>query len=80
MKKIIYTLSIVLGLVLSANAQIESLSGPRLGMVYITSSPGTAFLNGNFSQKRCVFVGRRRRPVIFFRRRFPRSLNLIPRR
>ena len=46
MKKIIYTLSIVLGLGLSANAQVESLAGPRLGAVYITASPASSFLNG----------------------------------
>ena len=47
MKKIIYTLSIVLGLALSANAQVESLAGPRLGLVYISASPATTFLNGD---------------------------------
>ena len=46
MKKIIYTLSIVLGLGLSANAQIESLAGPRIGAVYISTSPTSSFLNG----------------------------------
>ena len=46
MKKIIYTLSIVLGLGLSANAQIESLAGPRIGAVYMTASPASNFLNG----------------------------------
>jgi hypothetical protein len=48
MKKIIYTLSIVLGLAFSANAQIQSLAGPRLGVVYISASPASAFLNGDF--------------------------------
>ena len=47
MKKIIYTLSILLGFALSANAQIESLAGPRFGLVYISESPGTSFLNGD---------------------------------
>ena len=47
MKKIICTLSIILGLGLSANAQIESLAGPRIGVVYMTASPSTAFLNGD---------------------------------
>jgi len=47
MKRIIYTLSIVLGLALSANAQVESLAGPRLGLVYISASPATTFLNGD---------------------------------
>ena len=46
MKKIIYTLSIVLGLAFSANAQIQSLAGPRIGMVFITPSPVSSFLNG----------------------------------
>ena len=46
MRKIIYTLSIVLGLGLSANAQIEKLAGPRLGAVYISASPASGFLNG----------------------------------
>ena len=36
MKKIIYTLSIVLGLGLSANAQIEKLAGPRIGITMVT--------------------------------------------
>ena len=49
MKKIIYTLSIVLGLTLSANAQIESLAGPRLGVVYMSASPASTFLNGDLS-------------------------------
>ena len=46
MKRIICTLSIALGLGLSANAQIESLAGPRLGAVYMTASPASNFLNG----------------------------------
>jgi len=37
MKKIIYTLSIVLGLGLSANAQIEKLAGPRIGLTMVQS-------------------------------------------
>jgi hypothetical protein len=36
MKKIIYTLSIVLGLGFSANAQIEKLAGPRVGITMVT--------------------------------------------
>ena len=47
MQKIIYILSLVLALSLSANAQIESLAGPRLGLVYISASPGSSFLNGD---------------------------------
>ena len=49
MKRIIYTLSILLGFALSANAQIESLAGPRFGIVYISESPGASFLNGDIS-------------------------------
>jgi len=46
MKKIVFT--IALGLVLlTANAQIQSLAGPRLGLVYISASPGSSFLNGD---------------------------------
>ena len=41
------TLSIVLGLAFSTNAQIQSLAGPRLGLVYISASPATTFLNGD---------------------------------
>ena len=37
MKKIICTLSIVLGLGLSANAQIEKLAGPRIGLTMVQS-------------------------------------------
>jgi len=49
MKKIIYTLSIVLGLGLNANAQIQSLAGPRIGTVFITASPVSSFLNGKLT-------------------------------
>jgi hypothetical protein len=49
MKKIIYTLSIVLGLGLNANAQIQSLAGPRIGTVFITESPVSTFLNGKLT-------------------------------
>ena len=31
----------------SVNAQIQSLEGPRCGMVYISASPGSTFLNGD---------------------------------
>ena len=48
-KKLLLTLSIVLGLGLSANAQIESLAGPRIGMVFITASPVSSFLNGKLT-------------------------------
>ena len=46
MKKIIFTIALGLGL-LTANAQIQSLAGPRLGLVYISASPGSSFLNGD---------------------------------
>ena len=45
MKKSLFTIALVLGL-LTANAQIQSLAGPRLGLVYISASPGSSFLNG----------------------------------
>ena len=46
MKKIVFTIALGLGL-LTANAQIQSLAGPRLGLVYISASPGSSFLNGD---------------------------------
>jgi len=46
MKKIVFTFALGLGL-LTANAQIQSLAGPRLGLVYISASPGSVFLNGD---------------------------------
>ncbi len=46
MKKIVFTIVLGLGL-LTANAQIQSLAGPRLGLVYISASPGSTFLNGD---------------------------------
>ena len=46
MKKIVFTIALGLGL-LTANAQIQSLAGPRLGLVYISASPGSTFLNGD---------------------------------
>jgi len=46
MKKIVSTIALGLG-ILAANAQIQSLAGPRLGLVYISASPGTTFLNGD---------------------------------
>ena len=47
MNKIIYILSIALIVGLNANAQIESLAGPRVGVVYMTASPSSLFLNGS---------------------------------
>ena len=48
MKKIIYTLSIALGLGLSANAQIDKLTGPRIGLTLITPGPVADFLHEGF--------------------------------
>jgi hypothetical protein len=46
MKRIVFTIALGLGLI-TANAQIQSLAGPRLGLVYISASPGSSFLNGD---------------------------------
>jgi len=46
MKKL-FTLTIALGLTISSFAQIQSLAGPRIGVVYITPSLTSSFLNGN---------------------------------
>jgi hypothetical protein len=48
MKKII-TIIILALIINSASAQIQSLAGPRFGMVYITDSPGSTFLNGDLA-------------------------------
>jgi len=48
MKKIVFTIAFGLGLIM-ANAQIQSLAGPRLGLVYISASPGSTFLNGDIT-------------------------------
>jgi len=48
MKKIVFTIAFGLGLIV-ANAQIQSLAGPRLGLVYISASPGSTFLNGDIT-------------------------------
>ena len=53
MKKIVFTIALGLGL-LTANAQIQSLAGPRLGLVYISASPGSSFLNGDLRLKDIV--------------------------
>ena len=34
---------------LTSNAQIQKLSGPRIGLVYISASPGSSFLNGDLA-------------------------------
>ena len=46
MKKLI-TIIILALTINSASAQIQSLAGPRFGMVYISASPGATFLNGD---------------------------------
>jgi len=47
MKKL-FTLTIALGLTISSFAQIQSLSGPRIGAAFITASPTSAFINGDY--------------------------------
>ena len=47
MKKIFLTLVLGLGL-LTANAQIEKLAGPRIGMTLITAGPVADFLHEGF--------------------------------
>ena len=49
MKNKLLTLSIAIGLGISANAQIQSLAGPRIGVVYISSSITSGFLDGTVS-------------------------------
>jgi len=47
MKRILLTLALGLGL-LTANAQIEKLAGPRIGMTLITAGPVADFLHEGF--------------------------------
>ena len=47
MKRIILTLVLALGL-LTANAQIEKLAGPRIGFTYITAGPIADFIHEGF--------------------------------
>ena len=47
MKKILLTLALGLGL-LTANAQIEKLAGPRVGFTYVTAGPIADFLHDGF--------------------------------
>ena len=64
MKKIIYILSIALGLGLSANAQVKTNSGPRFGITVVTPGLLGDILNGdrnlgdetevNYSQKEAI--------------------------
>jgi len=46
MKRLITIVALTL-MCFSVNAQIQSLEGPRCGMVYISASPGSTFLNGD---------------------------------
>jgi len=46
--KRLFTLTIALGLTISSFAQIQSLAGPRIGVAFITASPTSAFINGDF--------------------------------
>tara|TARA_B100000902_G_scaffold344206_1_gene349433 strand:- start:5513 stop:6199 length:687 start_codon:yes stop_codon:yes gene_type:complete len=46
MKKLILILSIIIGIGVNLNAQIQSLAGPRLGFAFITKSPTSGFING----------------------------------
>ena len=47
MKKIVFTIALGLGL-LTANAQIEKLAGPRLGVTLITAGPLADFIHEGF--------------------------------
>ena len=47
MKRILLTLALGLGL-LTANAQIEKLAGPRLGLTFISAGPIADFLHDGF--------------------------------
>jgi len=47
MKRILLTLVLALGL-LTANAQIEKLAGPRIGFTYITAGPIADFIHEGF--------------------------------
>ena len=49
MKKIILILSIIIGIGINLNAQIQSLAGPRLGFAFITKSPTSGFINGELA-------------------------------
>ena len=49
MKKIKLLTLITIAFSLNAQSQIESLTGPRLGMVYISASPIAGFINGEIT-------------------------------
>jgi hypothetical protein len=48
MKKIVFTIALGLGL-LTANAQIQQLAGPRIGMTLITAGSGADFIHKGFN-------------------------------
>ena len=56
MKKILLTLALGLGL-LTANAQIEKLAGPRIGFTYITAGPIADFIHDGFDFDEDDFYG-----------------------
>ena len=56
MRKIILIFILVFS-ICSLNAQIQSLEGPRLGMVYISTSPGSTFLNGDLKLEDLFEIG-----------------------
>ena len=47
MRKIKSIMIVIIAFSLNAQSQIESLTGPRLGIVYIDASPTSGFLNGD---------------------------------
>jgi len=57
MKKLVLTIALGL-MIISVNAQIQSLAGPRLGLVYISASPGSTFLNGDMTLDEVFDEGR----------------------
>ena len=56
MRKIILIFILVFS-ICSLDAQIQSLEGPRLGMVYISTSPGSTFLNGDLKLEDLFEIG-----------------------
>jgi hypothetical protein len=49
MKKTIYILFLFSTITFNATSQIDNLSGPRLGAVFISASPGSSFLRGDLA-------------------------------
>tara|TARA_B100001142_G_C14225051_1_gene613123 strand:+ start:271 stop:834 length:564 start_codon:yes stop_codon:yes gene_type:complete len=48
MRRIVLLIVLALACI-AVNAQVQQLSGPRIGLVYISSSPGASFLNGDLA-------------------------------